>query len=196
MHEPANPESADIKSLWRDQPHAGLAEQSQEGSVRRAMRLRDMARSEILMAAIAALFFAAVLMLRLGLNTVAIASLILMAAWLVTTLFWLRKRSWSSTSEAFAASGVEFYRRELEQRRLHLKNAWLWHGPLFLACIAMAGVAIEADTLAYKRLAQVSPLIIALVVWTCFSIVQRRREADAIERELDEMPEASRHDSK
>jgi hypothetical protein len=72
-------------------------------------------------------------------------------------------------------------------------NAWLWHGPLLLACITMAGVAIGTGTLAYKRLLQVSPLLIALVVWTGFSIRHRRREAEAIKRELDEMADTSRH---
>jgi hypothetical protein len=193
MHESANPESVDVKSLWRDQPNQKLPVPSPEGLVLRGRRLHALARSEILMAVSAVLFFAAVLVWRLGPNNVAMASLGLMTVWVVITLLWLRRRSWSSRNEAFAASGVEFYRRELEQRRMHLRNAWLWYGPLLLACIAMVGVTIGTGTLASKRLAQVSPLVIALAVWTVFSIRQRLREADAIKRELDEIAEASRH---
>jgi hypothetical protein len=151
-----------------------------------------MARSEILTAVTATLFFAAVLLWRLGPRNVAMASLALITVWVLITLLWLLRRFRASRNDAFAASGLEFYRRELEQRRKHLRNAWLWHGPLLLACIAMVGVAIGTGT-AYKRLAQALPLLIALVVWTVFSVRQRRREADAIKRELDELAEASRH---
>jgi ribose/xylose/arabinose/galactoside ABC-type transport system permease subunit len=152
-----------------------------------------MTRSEILTAVSAALFFAAVLVWRLGPIHVAVASLALIAVWVVITLLWLRRRSKPARDEAFAASGVEFYRRELERRRIHLRNTWLWHGPVLLACIALIAVAIGTGNLAYKRLTQASPLIMALAVWTIFSIRQRLREADAIKRELDEMAEASRH---
>ena len=31
----------------------------------------------------------------------------------------------------------EYYRKELERRRDHLRNPWLWHGPLFLACAVL-----------------------------------------------------------
>jgi hypothetical protein len=76
---------------------------------------------------------------------------------------------------------------------MHLRNTWLWHGPVLLACIALIAVAMGTGNLAYKRLTQVSPLIMALAVWTVFSIRQRLREADGIKRELDEMAQASRH---
>jgi hypothetical protein len=193
MHEPANSESVDVKALWRDQPNEKLPVPSPEGLVLRGRRLHAMTRSEILTTVSALLFFAAVLVWRLGPSHVAMASLALITLWVFITLLWLRRRVWSSADQAFAASGVEFYRRELEQRRIHLRNTWLWHGPLLLACIAIVDVAMVTGTLAYNRLAQVSPLLIALALWTVFRIRQRLRDAKAIKRELDEMAEASHH---
>jgi hypothetical protein len=193
MLEPTTPESIDVKALWRDQPDEKLPVTSPEVLTLRSRRLYAITRSEILTALSATLFFAIVLVLRFGFDKMVAAGLALVTVWGVITLYCLRRRVWSVRNDAFAASGVEFYRCELEQRRKHLMNAWLWHGPLLLACIALAGVAIGTGTLAYKRLPQVSPLLIALVVWSGFSIRLRRREAKAIKRELDEMADPGRH---
>jgi hypothetical protein len=139
------------------------------------------------------LFFSTIVVWRFGSDKMVLASLALATVWIVITLYALRRRVWSSRNDTLAASGVEFYCRELEHRRKHLMNAWLWHGPLLLACITMAGVAIGTGTLAYKRLPQVLPLLIALVLWTGFSIWQRHREAEAIKRELDEIGRLQPH---
>jgi hypothetical protein len=192
MHQPAKPESIDVKALWRDQPPEEFPVPSPGGRALNGRRFRVMTRSEILAAITATLFFAAVLVWRFGANEVVMTTLLMIMVWVVITLLWLRKRLWLSKIDGFAAPGVEFYRGELEQRRKHLRNAWLWHGPVLLACMTLAGVAIGTGTLAYRRLAQALPLVTALVIWTAFSIRQRRREADAIQRELDEMAEASR----
>ena len=39
-----------------------------------------------------------------------------------------------------ASTGMEYYRRELERRRDHLRNAWVWHGPLLLACFMLIAI--------------------------------------------------------
>jgi hypothetical protein len=192
MHQPPNSEPIDVKALWRDQPSESVSVVSPEHLLRTAKRLHAITLSEILMAGSAAVFFAAILVWRLGWNQIAMASVALIAAWLGITFLMLRRRVSGSESTTFAASGVEFYCRELEQRRKHLRSAWVWHGPLLLACMAMAAVVIGTGPFAYKRLGQVSPLLVALAVWTVFSMWHRFREADAIQRELKEMREATR----
>lgn len=188
MHEPTKPESIDAGALWRDQPSEEAQAPPPTALTVRGRHLRSITRSEILGAVTAALFFAAVLVWRLGADRVVITTLLMIATWVVITLLWLRKRLWRSGDDGFAAPGVEFYRRELEQRRRHLRNGWLWHGPLLLACITLAAVE---GTVSYGRLARVLPLGIALVIWTGFSLRQRRREADAIQREIEEMAAAA-----
>jgi hypothetical protein len=114
--------------------------------------------------------------------------------WVLVTLTCFRKRIWMPTEEALAAPGIEFYRLELEQRRKHLLNPWLWHGPLLLGCAALASMALMTGALARERLPQASPLAGILVVWTIMGIRRRRREADAIGRELKELPPARKDD--
>jgi hypothetical protein len=193
MHEPAKPESVEVKALWRDQPGESLPVPSPEILVSRSRELHAITRSEILSAVTAMLFFGSVLVWRFEPHKMMIASLALVTLWIMITLYRLRRHVWPPSDDGFAASGVEFYRGELEHRRRHLVSAWLWHGPLLLACVTMAGVAIGTGNFAGTRLLQVSPLLIVLVVWTGFSIRRRRREAQAIQRELDEMAGLSRH---
>ena len=193
MHESEGSKSIDPKTLWRGQPAGDFPMRSPGGFAMEGSRLHAMTRSDIVAAVAATLFFAAILIWRLGPNTIATVILLIALAWVVITIFWLRTRLRRSTVENFTAPGVEFYRVELEQRRQHLRNAWLWHGPLLVACVALAGLLIGTGRFAFTRLTQALPLIVALAIWTAVSMRRRWREADAIRRELDEIAGASRN---
>ncbi|MCX6631546.1 MAG: hypothetical protein NTW28_28370 [Candidatus Solibacter sp.] len=110
-------------------------------------------------------------------------------AWAVISLYWFRRRIWRRppAPDAIAATGLEYYRRKLEQRRDHLRHAWLWHGPLFLACaILIAGLMGKAFS-GYQPLRNVLPLIVLLAVWTGFGLWRRLRQARDLQREIDEL---------
>lgn len=187
MREPPTPMPGDLKSLWRDQPEE-LTPSSPELMRHRTTLLFLSTRSEILTSLGASLFFMAVLAWRLGLDLLAGAGLATAAVWILITLYWLRRRVWSSPDQSrFATSGIEFYRIELQHRRRHLMNAWLWHGPLLLACIALSAVVLRTASPGFPRLQPAWPLLLALVVWMVYSVRRRRRQAEEIRRELDEM---------
>jgi len=161
---------------------------SPESLSARGARLFLATRSEILGAIAAVFFLAAVLALRLGPNMKVAVAAALAICWVLITLVCFRRRVWLAPAETLAAPGVEFYRLELEQRRKHLLNPWLWHGPLVLGFAALAGMVFMTGELARERLYQVSPLAAVLAVWTMAGIRKRRREAEAIGHELGELP--------
>jgi hypothetical protein len=178
----------DAGAIWRDQPEERPAVKLEQIVNRRTEALYSSTRSEILMSIGAALLFVGVMAWRLApaldrLQQVGFGAAI---AWVAISLYRFRRRIWRRPSrpDAIAATGLEYYRKELEQRRDHLRRGWLWHGPLFLACMIL--IAVWNAYSGYQPLRNVLPLFVLLAVWTAFGIRRRRRQARELEREIDE----------
>jgi hypothetical protein len=157
----------------------------------RTEELYSSTRSEILMSIAAALLFIGVMAWRLGpahdrLEQVGFAAAI---AWVIVSLYWFRYRirRRPPRPDAPAAAGLEYYRGELERRRDHLKNEWLWHGPLFLACVTLVAILTGHVFSGYQPLRNVLPLLVLLAVWTGFGFWRRLRQARELQREIDEL---------
>lgn len=182
----------DPGALWRSQPEEKLAVNLEHILNRRTEALGSSTRSEILMSVGAALLFVGVMAWRFApapgrLQGVGFAAVV---AWAVISLYRFRHRIWRrnpSRSDAMAAPVLEYYRKELEQRRDHLRNSWLWHGPLILACLILVAVLLGKAFPGVERLPSVLPLIILLAVWTGFGLTRRRRQAKELQREIDEI---------
>jgi hypothetical protein len=159
---------------------------------RRTRELHASTRSEIVMSISAALLFTAVVAWRFAsvherLPQLGVGAVM---AWVLVSLYVFRDRIWRSEAPgngALAATGVDHYRRQLLRRRAHLRNAWLWHGPLLLACLVLAGVILRDTLHAFDRLLTVLPLLILLVIWTGFGLLRRLRQADELQREIAEL---------
>jgi hypothetical protein len=111
-------------------------------------------------------------------------------AWVAVSLYCFRRMIWRwdrSRRDAVAAPSMEYYRTELERRRDHLKNAWLWHGPLFLASVIFVAVLTGRANIAFQPLRNVLPLFVLLTAWTAFGIWRRRLQAKDLQREIDEL---------
>jgi hypothetical protein len=178
-------------AVWRDQPEEKTAVNLQEIMNRRTQELHASTRSEIVMSVGAALFFLAVIAVRLApprdlLQDLAFAAV---AVWAGLSLYWFRDRIWrrSQPPDALAATGLEHYRRELERRRDHLRNEWLWHGPLVLACIVFAVSFAGKPFPGTDRMRGAWPLILLLAAWTAYGIQRRRRQARQLQAEIDEL---------
>ena len=182
----------DPGAIWRDQPEEELQVNLEQIMNRRTEELSSSTRSEILMSVGAALLFVGVMAWRFApthdrLQEVGYAAVI---AWVVISLYWFRRRIWRRNPlrpDAIAATGLEYYRKELEQRRDHLRNAWLWHGPLFLASMILIAILIGKASPAMVPLRNVLPLVVLLAVWTGFGLTRRRRQARELQREIDEI---------
>jgi hypothetical protein len=75
----------------------------------------------------------------------------------------------------------------LQRRRDHLKNVWIWFGPVLLA----SGITVFA--LAEKalgrpgRLWNVAPFALMLALWIVLGWLMRRKQAQQIQAEIDEI---------
>ena len=86
---------------------------------------------------------------------------------------------------ALARTGLEHYRAELLRRRDHLRSAWIWHGPLLLACILSA--ATLTRRIVPGRLWDALPVFLLLAGWAVIGIKRRVRQAAELQQEIDEI---------
>ena len=184
-----------LGAVWRSQPEERLRVDPERMARRRMRALSSSTRSEIGMSLGAALFFVAIIGLRFvsahdrlrQLGLIAAASLIV---WVLISLYWFRDRIWRQNpppQDLLAATCREYYRKELERRRDHLRSAWLWHGPLLLACVMSVAIFIGEGFPGADRLWSVAPLIILLAAWTGFGLRRRQRQANEIQSEIHEI---------
>lgn len=184
--------SKDFGSAWRDQPEEKRPVELEQFANRRSGELYSSTRSEILSSIGAALFFVALIAWRFAsvhdrLPRFGWVALIAVIGWTLISLYWFRDRIWRPSApprDALAATGLEYYRNELERRFDHLRNEWLWHGPLFLACMLFVAIVIGKAFPGFDRLRNALPLFALLAVWTGLSITRRRRQANELRQEL------------
>jgi hypothetical protein len=187
--------SQDPARLWRDQPEEKHPVNLQQLVNRRTEELSSRSRSEILMSIGSAVLLFAVLGWRLAAAheeqlEVGFAAVLV---WVAVSLYGFRRRIWRRAAprpDAVASSGLEYYRAELERRRDHLRNEWLWHGPLFLAAIILAALFTGKRHLAFQPLRNVLPLLVLLALWVGFGLWRRRLQARQLQREIDELTAA------
>ena len=182
----------DLADVWKNQPDE--APVNPEGLLNRRTRELDSAtRTEIVLSLGAALFFVAVIAWRqpvlMG-GRIEQGGFLAVLVWVLISLYWFRKRIWREgprRKDALAVPGLEYYRKSLARRRDHLRNAWLWHGPLFLACTILIAMFVWGRIMVYRGVQRVLPLILMLAVWTAFGFILRRRQANELQREIDEI---------
>jgi hypothetical protein len=178
--------------IWRNQPEEKLAVNVNQIVNRRKEELHSSTRWEILMSIGAALFFVGVVAWRFAptLNWLQELGFAAVLAWIVISLYRFRHWVWQrqpSPSDSIAATGLEYYRNELERRRDHLRSAWVWHGPVVLACVILISIFMGKAFPGIRRLGSALPLIVLLAVWTGFGLTRRHRQASELQREIDEI---------
>ena len=175
--------------LWRSQPPEKFV-------TRRTRDLRSTTRVEILSSFGAAIFFVAIVAWRVeyGNRRFLLAASGLVAAWILGSMYRLRRRLWppAAREDALASSCLDYYRRQLADRRDHLRSEWLWHGPLLLACLLCFTAVFRNALFGYSRLGSILPLIGLLVAWVGFGVWRRRRQANELQREMDELTDQTR----
>ena len=181
----------ELAAAWKNQPEETPVKLDGFMS-RRTSELRSATRSEIVMSVVAALFFVTVLAWRFASDPghfprLAVAAV---AAWAAVTLYCFRdrfRREDSPRKDALAVTCLEYYRKELERRRDHLRNPWLWHGPLLIACATVFAILDGGQYPAFRGLSRVLPLVLMLVGWIGFGLMRRLRQAGELQREINEI---------
>jgi hypothetical protein len=177
--------------IWRDQPEERLPVNLEQIVNRRTEELSSSTRSEILMSIGAAVLLFGVVAWRLQIAHEGLVEFGLGAAvaWVAISLYGFRRRIWrrDPSPEAVATTGLEYYRTELERRRNHLRNGWLWHGPLFLASLILVAIFTGRANVAFQPLRNVLPLLVLLAAWTGFGFWRRWLQAKDLQREIEEL---------
>jgi membrane protein implicated in regulation of membrane protease activity len=191
MSEPLEPtESKSAAALWKAQPEEKTAVNLENILNRRTEEMHARTRSEIFISIAAALLLAGVIALRFGPgNPVQQIGCALVVVWVAATIYRSRARLRRETArpDATAATGAEYYRKELERRRDHLRDGWLWEGPLFLACLILAAVSSNWRFTTFATWARVAPLIAVLALWIAYGLRRRLQQAKELQREMDEI---------
>ena len=182
----------DVQSIWRNQQLEELPMNLELFVNRRAQELRSVSRAETVMSIAAPVFLVVVLAWRFASTQQRLPDLGLVAviAWVMISLYRFRDRLWRgrpAREDALALTGIEHYRKELEGRRDHLRNEWLWDGPLLLGCAILVMVMTARTFLGFERLRSAAPLIALLALWAGFGLRRRWRQASEIQREIDEI---------
>jgi len=182
------PEFAEVRAAWLNQPAEDTPIDIEHIHRRRTWELFSTTRSEIISSIGAALFFAGIIAWRFAperdhLVLFACAGVIV---WAAVTAFWFGDsiRRHVPQPDALARTGLEHYRAELLRRRDHLRSAWIWHGPLSLACILAA--ATLTRRIVPGRLRDALPVFLLLAGWALVGIKRRLRQAAEIQHEIDE----------
>jgi FtsH-binding integral membrane protein len=178
--------------IWRDQPEERVPVNLEQIVNRQTQELSTRTRWEILMSVGSALLLVGVVAWRLEIVHEPRLELGLSAAvaWMAISLYCFRRRLFwreASLRDAVAATCLEYYRTELERRRDHLRNVWLWYGPVLLASVILIGVLTGRVNIAFQPLQNALPLIVLLAAWVGFGLWRRRLQARSLQREIDEL---------
>lgn len=185
---PEVPEFTVVKAAWLNQPETLPVD---IGSLHRprAWELFSTTRSEILWSIGAALFFASVMAWRFApeRNRPLLYGCAGVVVWAALTAFRYRHsiRRNPPPPDTLASTGLEHYRTELLRRRDHLRSAWIWHGPLLLACILSASALTVR--IVPRRIWDALPFVLLLAAWAAIGIKRRLKQAAALQREIDEI---------
>lgn len=180
----------DPRAVWKQQPEEDTPVIVDHVMNRRMQQLHVSTRSELVMTIFAAAFLIGMLAWRLPPAGFAMhpVGLVAAALWIVITAIRFRHIIWGSAAAPdTAATGVAYYRRELEIRRDHLRNAWLWHGPLLLASGIFIGSFAGRAFPGMDRFRNAAPLFLIVVLWIVIGIRRRYRQAAEIQREIDDL---------
>jgi len=183
------PEPPDPGSIWRNQPEEHMKINLERLTSRRIRDLRSATATEILISLGATIFFLSVAVWKMPVETGPYFHLGLAAAvlWSVGAAFLFSKRRRGAKPGEIAASGLDHYREVVRDRRDHLRNAWVWHGPLIISCWLLLAIGVQHLDLSGEQLRNVAPFTALLVLWTVFGVVRRYAQANELDRELREL---------
>ena len=119
--------------------------------------------------------------------------------WSLVGLYFLNRGMWSTVmpGDAGLSTGLEFCRGEIERRRYLLRRVLLWSlGPVLLAIgtfiLALAMIGTKDRGLFPNGL----PFLALVVVWILGYFVMRAREQRELKRELDELNDLEKDNSR
>ena len=183
------PEFTELRAAWLNQPEEEIPVDIERINRRRTWALFSTTRSEIISSIVAALFLASIVAWRFApeRDRLVLFGCAGVIVWAAVTVFRFRNSIRRHTPQpgALARTGLEHYRVELLRRRDHLRSAWIWHGPLLLACILSA--ATLTKRIVPGRFRDTLPVFLLLAGYAVIGIKRRVRQAAELQQEIDEI---------
>ena len=182
------PEFTELRAAWLNQPEEEIPVDIERIHRRRTWALFSTTRSEIISSIGAALFFAGIVAWRFApeRDRLVLFGCAGVIVWAAVTVFRFRNSIRREPHpDSLARTGREHYRVELLRRRDHLRSAWIWHGPLLLACILSA--ATLSKRVVPGRLRDTLPVFLLLTGYAVLGIKRRVRQAAELQQEIDEI---------
>ncbi len=119
--------------------------------------------------------------------------------WSLVGLYFLNRGMWSTVmpGDAGLSTGLEFCRGEIERRRYLLRRVLLWSlGPVLLAIGTFILVLAMIGTKDRGLFPNGLPFLALVVVWILGYFVMRGREQRELKRELDELNDLEKDNSR
>jgi hypothetical protein len=192
----------DPRKIWQDQPTESSV-MTLEKIRQKMQRLHTKTRRQIygsLAGPLVAAFFYGFAMKQLPrLSQMLQMVFVLALAWSLAGLYFLNRgmRPAVMPADAGFSTGLEFCRREIERRRYFLRRVLLWSfGPVMLAIgtfILALAMIVRADRGVFPNGV---PFLTLVVVWVVGYFVVRLREQRELRREIDELNEIERENSR
>ena len=120
-------------------------------------------------------------------------------AWSLVGLYFLNRRGWSAAmpGDAGVSTGLEFCRGEIERQRDLLRRVLVWSfGPVLLAIGTFMVALAMIWTRDRGRFPSGLPFLTLVAIWTFGYFVMRAREQRELKREIDELNDIERDNSR
>jgi type II secretory pathway component PulM len=179
----------DPKQIWQNQPREMSGKTLEKMIQRRARELNAKTRGELI--TMVALLLLTVAFSVFGIvkahgpiQRIAFAATIV---WALASLYAVNRGMWSRMlpGDAGVTTGLQFYRRELAQRRSLLGRSWGWTlGPLLLPI-----ATFFAPLVSREQLPKILPFVSLLVVWIVAFFLIRVHTRKGLQCEIDELDE-------
>ena len=195
-----DPQDDNLKGIWQNQPMEAL-QMTIEDLQKKVRDVRAKTRRELSGSAIIALIVFAVAYFGIQHSHSLGVRLVfgLAIAWALAGQYLLHQGMWSAAVPRDAAlrSGLESYRRQLEQRLSVFRRVLQWSfGPIVLSIATLILVLVGIAENQSRSVEKVIPFCAAFVIWIVAFFVLRSRSQRKLRQEIDELnaiEKASRH---
>jgi len=182
-----DPSGNDPKTVWQSQPR-GISTVTLEKMIRRrAQELHTRTGRELLGSIVspATVIGISGYCIAQGDNPIQRAVFAVATAWSIAGAYVLNRGMWSSASaeDSASATGLAFYRREIERRRYLFRRVMQWSfAPVVLALGALIAWLRERGPVA-----KMVPFLTLVVLWIVAVAVMRKTRREDLQRDIDEL---------
>lgn len=181
----------DPQTIWQDQPMEAPT-MTLEGIREKAREYRSKKRRALLGSIVTVLLIVAISIFGIQHGSGAGVRMLFALAifWALAGQSFLHRRKWQPglPDDANLSTGLEFYRRELEQQQDLVRRILQWSlGPVILSVLSLIVVLVKMATGRGLPISRVLPFTILFIVWLISFFVLRSRDQKKLRREIDEL---------